>query len=411
MMPEFKYVARNDAGNRLTGSLKADTLSDAKAELRSKNLTIVSIEERGARRFSPTGKVPRPRIKLKDMAVFTRQLSTMISAGIPILEAMEVLSEQADDPGFRHVLRSICEEVRAGTDLSESMAHYSAVFEDLYTNMVRAGEASGQLDEILSRLAEYMESSESLRQEIKSALTYPAVSLFMILTIALILMIFVVPRFQKLFGQLERQSKSFKLPLPTKIMFGLSEFLRTKIYIWVPAVGGLILTLVLVSRGSKGSYLKDMVMLKMPVLGPLFHKVALTRFARTFSTLLQSGVPILATLDIVASTTGNKVLENAILRASRNIQEGEPLAVPLAQSGVFPKMVTRMVSIGERSGALETLLNKIADFYDVEVRATVKQLTSLIEPLMIAFMGIMVGGVVMAVFLPIFAAAGAMGRR
>jgi len=335
----------------------------------------------------------------------------MISAGIPILEAMEVLSEQADDPGFRHVLRSICEEVRAGTDLSESMSHYSAVFEDLYTNMVRAGEASGQLDEILSRLAEYMESSESLRQEIKSALTYPAVSLFMILTIALILMIFIVPRFQKLFGQLQRQSKSFKLPLPTKIMFGLSEFLRTKIYIWVPAAGGLILTLVLVSRGSKGSYIKDMVMLKMPVLGPLFHKVALTRFARTFSTLLQSGVPILATLDIVASTTGNKVLENAILRASRNIQEGEPLAVPLAQSGVFPKMVTRMVSIGERSGALETLLNKIADFYDVEVRATVKQLTSLIEPLMIAFMGIMVGGVVMAVFLPIFAAAGAMGRR
>ncbi|RKY17999.1 MAG: type II secretion system F family protein [Planctomycetota bacterium] len=353
----------------------------------------------------------KPRVRLRDLAIFTRQLSTMISAGIPILESVEVLVEQVEDPGFKEVLRNVADAVRAGTDLSEAMSQHPDVFKDLYINMVRAGEASGQLDEILNRLAEYLEETDALRREIKSAMTYPAVSLTMIVGIVIVLLVFVIPRFEKIFISIKRQAKSFELPLPTEILFKTSHFVRENMTIWVPALVGLIVVIVLATRGGKGSYLKDYIMLKLPVLGPLMHKVALSRFARTFATLLQSGVPILATLDIVATTTGNKVLEKAIVEASRSIQEGEPLAVPLTKSGVFPTMVTRMVLIGERSGALETLLSKISDFYDTEVKATVKQLTSLIEPIMMLLMGVVVGGVVMAVFLPIFKMAGAIGRR
>jgi type IV pilus assembly protein PilC len=407
-MPEFKYTGRDKSGKTVNGTITAETEADAKDALRKRNIAILSISEKVKKQlFKRTG-APRARVRAKELAVFTRQLSTMISAGIPMLESVEVLADQADDPGFKHALESICEEVRAGTDFSEAISHHPDVFKDLYVNMVRAGETSGKLDEILNRLAEYLEATESLRQEIKSAMTYPAVSLTMIVLIAGFLMIFIVPRFQDMFI---KQLRMTNIPLPTKVMFSLSDFMRNEIRIWVPALAGIVILLFAFTRGSKGSYIKDMLMLKLPVLGTLFHKVALSRFARTFATLLQSGVPILATLDIVATTTGNKVLEEAIASASKNIQEGDPLAVPLAKSGMFPKMVTRMISIGERSGALETLLEKISDFYDIEVKTTVKQLTSLIEPLMIAIMGVFVGGIVMAVFLPIFSMAGSVGKR
>jgi len=411
-MPEFRYVARDEKGQKVYGTLEAETLGDAKVELRRKNLVIVSLEEKTKRALGiKKTAAKKARVRLRELAVFTRQLATMISAGIPILESVEVLSEQAEDPGFRSVLQDIAEQVRAGTDLSEAMSRHPDVFKDLYINMIRAGEASGQIDEILNRLAEYLEETDALRREIKSAMTYPAVSLVMIVGIAIVLLVFVIPRFKKIFDAIKQQAKCFELPLPTKMLFAVSDFVREKTVIWVPALIGLVIAIVLATRGGKGSYFKDYLMLKLPVLGPLIHKVALSRFARTFATLLQSGVPILATLDIVATTTGNKVLEKATSEASRNIQEGEPLAVPLAKSGVFPRMVTRMVMIGERTGALETLLSKISDFYDSEVKATVKQLTSLIEPIMIMLMGIVVGGVVMAVFLPIFKMAGALGRR
>jgi len=409
-MPEFKYVARDEKGQKVYGTIAADTLGDAKVELRRKNLVIVSLVERAEKaRRKAVGR--KPRVRLRDLAIFTRQLSTMISAGIPILESVEVLVEQVEDPGFKDVLREIADAVRAGTDLSEAMSQHPDVFKDLYVNMIRAGEASGQLDDILNRLAEYLEETDALRREIKSAMTYPAVSLTMIVGIVIVLLVFVIPRFEKIFIAIKRQAKSFELPLPTQILFKTSHFVRENTVIWVPALVGLVVVVALTMRGGKGSYLKDYILLKLPVMGPLMHKVALSRFARTFATLLQSGVPILATLDIVATTTGNKVLEKAIVEASQSIQEGEPLAVPLAKSGVFPKMVTRMVLIGERSGALETLLSKISDFYDTEVKATVKQLTSLIEPIMILLMGVVVGGVVMAVFLPIFKMAGAIGRH
>jgi type IV pilus assembly protein PilC len=386
---------------------------EAKNELRRQDYVIIGIDERrkgvaslGRKEASGRRKgTPKVRIKSKDLSVFTRQLSTMVAAGIPMLESLEVLAEQADDAGFRHVLGQIVDDVRSGTDLSAAMAKHPNTFKRLFVNMIKAGEASGQIDDILNRLADYQESSDRLKGEIKSAMTYPIVSIVMIIGITLFLLIFVIPQFEMIF-----QTLKVELPLPTKILLHVSNFVRTKAFIWVPAILLMIVGAVAYSKTGGGGYFKDWLMLRIPVLGPLFQKVAISRFARTFSTLLQSGVPILATLEIVATTSGNKVIENAVVQASQNIREGEPLATPLAKSGVFPPMVTRMVAIGERSGALETLLEKISEFYDQEVKSTVEQLTSLIEPLMIGIMGFFVGGIVMAVFLPIFQVAGQMGR-
>ena len=404
-MPDYRYTVRDAAGKKISGSITSDNEMEAKQELRRQDYVIISIEERhkgvaavSKPLFGRAKGTPRVRIKSKDLTIFTRQLSTMIAAGIPMLESLEVLAEQADDAGFRQVLGAIVEDVRSGTDLSAAMAKHPATFRRLFVNMIKAGEASGQIDDILNRLADYQEANDRLKSEIKSAMTYPMVSITMIVGITLFLLIFVVPQFKTIFDSLNIK----KLPLPTELLFMVSEFMRNRAVIWIPGVLLIIVGIVAYSKTGGGGYYRDWLMLKLPVLGPLFQKVAISRFSRTFSTLLQSGVPILATLEIVATTTGNRVIENAVMQASQNIREGEPLATPLSKSGVFPPMVTRMVSIGERSGALETLLEKIADFYDQEVKSTVEQLTSLIEPLMIGVMGFFVGGIVMAVFLPIF---------
>ena len=410
-MPEFKYTVRDATGKKVSGSISSDNEMEAKQELRRQDYVIISIEEKrrggGASKkaFSRKKGAPKPRIKSKDLTVFTRQLSTMVAAGIPMLESLEVLAEQTDDAGFRYILDQIVEDVRSGTDLSASMAKHPVVFKRLFVNMIKAGEASGQIDDILNRLADYAEANDRLKAEIKSAMTYPVVSIAMIVGISLFLLIFVVPQFEMIFVSLKAE-----LPLPTEILLLVSHFLKERAIIWVPGLLLIIIGIIAYSKTGGGGYFKDWLMLKVPVLGPLFQKVAISRFARTFSTLLQSGVPILATLEIVATTSGNRVIENAVTQASTNIREGEPLATPLAKSGVFPPMVTRMIAIGERSGALESLLEKISDFYDQEVRSTVEQLTSLIEPLMIGIMGFFVGGIVMAVFLPIFSITGQLAK-
>jgi type IV pilus assembly protein PilC len=411
-MADFKYTVRDATGKKLSGTVTADNEMEAKQELRRQDYVIISMEEKrkGGPRFASKDLfsrkgTPRVRIKSKDLTVFTRQLSTMVAAGIPMLESLEVLAEQADDPGFRHVLGLIVEDVRSGTDLSAAMAKHPKTFKRIFVNMIKAGEASGQIDDILNRLADYAEANDRLKAEIKSAMTYPLVSITMIVGISFFLLIFVVPKFQEIFTTLNAE-----LPLPTEILMSLSAFMRERAIIWAPALLLVIIGIIAYSKTGGGGYYKDWLTLKLPVLGPLFQKVAISRFARTFSTLLASGVPILATLEIVATTSGNRVIENAVVQASQNIREGEPLATPLAKSGVFPPMVTRMIAIGERSGALETLLEKISEFYDQEVKTTVEQLTSLIEPLMIGVMGFFVGGIVMAVFLPIFSITGQLAR-
>jgi type IV pilus assembly protein PilC len=339
----------------------------------------------------------RPGAKKDEVVVFTRQLATMVGAGIPILEAIEIQREQAESPGFRMVLEGVVESVRGGTDFSAALEKFPKVFPELYVNMVRAGEASGQLDLILIRLAEYQEATAQLKREIKSAMTYPVISLVLVFGIASFLMIGIVPQFKPVFDSLDIQ-----LPGLTLMVMDVAFFCRDFWYLIFGSIGAAIFGVLAFKKTPKGHYMFDAFLLRMPIFGSLFRKVALSRFARTFSTLVKSGVPILAAMDIVASTSGNKVIAKAVLRARENVRQGETLSAPLAESAVFPPMVTKMISIGERTGALDTLLEKIAHFYDQQVEAAVKGLTSLIEPLLIGIMGFIVGGIVLAVFLPIF---------
>jgi type IV pilus assembly protein PilC len=369
----------------------------AQIELRKKHPGVSTPVQRKAARKSGLFGPPRPHVKTKDIAVTTRQLSTMISAGIPLLESLEILHEQATDAGFKHSLDRIIERVREGSDFSTALSEHPKLFTKIYVNMIKAGEASGQLDVILQRLADYMESVEELKREIKAAMTYPVISLVLILSITVGLVVGIVPKFEEIFAQLGARS----LPLPTQILLKISTALREQYLVVLASAGTFLVAFLLYVRTKPGMRQWHWVLLHAPVFGPLFRKVAISRFARTFATLIQSGVPMLGALDIVAATAGNVIVEGAVLQARDAVTRGETLGEPLAATRVFPPMVTRMISIGEKTGALEKLLMKIADFYDQEVRATVKALTSLIEPLLIAAMGFIVGFIVLAIFLPI----------
>jgi len=340
---------------------------------------------------------PRPRVKTRDIAVMTRQLSTMISAGIPLLESMEILEEQNSDPGFKVVLDRVIGRVRAGSDFSSALSEHPRLFSRVYVNMIKAGESSGQLDVILQRLADYMESAEELKREIRAAMTYPVISLVLILSITVGLVVGIVPQFQAIFEQLGAKD----LPVPTRILLMISHALTDHFLAVISVLSAAGVLFALYIRTGPGRRHWHGFLLHLPVFGPLFRKVAISRFSRTFATLIQSGVPMLAALDIVAATAGNVIVEAAVLKAKDAVTRGETLGDPLAATRVFPAMVTRMISIGERTGALEKLLMKIAEFFDQEVHATVKALTSLIEPLMITMMGLIVGFIVLAIFLPI----------
>jgi len=398
-MPTFKYAARDARGNNLTGQVEAANQSEAITQLRARNLIVSKIGPAGwlaSIPFFGAGQ-PRARARTEDVVVFTRQMSTMISAGIPLLEALTIMTEQIEHPGFKHVIGRIVDRVRGGGDFSEALSQYPRIFTRIYVNMVKAGEASGELDTILSRLADYQEAAAALRREIASAMTYPVVSLVMVLGITVFLLTVIVPRFIPIF-----QSLNVPLPLPTQILMTISLFLQQQFLLFIICVALLVTGIVLYKRTNMGARQFDWLKLRIPVMGTLFHKVALSRFSRTFATLLQSGVPILQALEIVASTSGNRIIEDAIMAAAARVKQGETLAEPLAKSGVFPPMVTRMIAVGEKSGALEQLLEKISEFYDQQVRTTVESLTALIEPLMIGFMGLMVGSIVLSIFLPIF---------
>jgi type IV pilus assembly protein PilC len=321
----------------------------------------------------------------------------MISAGIPLLESLEILCEQASDPGFRRVMDRVIERVRSGTDFSTALGEHPKIFSNIFVNMVKAGEVSGNLDVILTRLAEYLEAIEEIKREVKSAMVYPTVSLVMILSITIGLVVGIVPKFQAIFTSLGMT----KLPWITQMLLDISLFLQNQFIVAILGTAALVTGFILFKRSKTGQRIWHRFLLNMPVFGQLFRKVAISRFARTFSTLIQSGVPILGALDIVAGTAGNVIIESAVLKAKDAVSRGETLGEPLAATKVFPPMVTRMIAIGEKTGALEKLLAKISEFYDAEVKAGVKALTSLIEPLMIGVMGILVGGIVLAIFMPI----------
>lgn len=398
-MKTFKYSAKNSDGRTVSGSLQASDQNEVVGELRKRNLTILDVKESGGTFAAMTKSVVRPGKprKREELVVFTRQLATMIGSGITLLESLEILVEQAESPAFRATLRMVADDVKQGSDMSRALMKHPRVFTDLFVNMVRAGEVSGQIDEILIRLADYMEAAEKLKREIKSAMTYPVISLFLVLAITAFLMVGIVPQFRPIFESLE-----IELPGLTLFVLAMSDAVRNNGLLCVAGIFAFVMIIGFLKRTKKGAYLYDAMFLKLPVFGPLFRKVALARFSRTFSTLLKSGVPILGCLDIVADTAGNKVVSEAVTGAKEHVREGHSLSEPLAANPVFPPMVTRMIAIGEKSGALEHLLEKIAQFYDEQVSAQVKALTSLIEPLMIAVMGVFVGTIVLAVFLPIF---------
>jgi type IV pilus assembly protein PilC len=402
-MANFRYTAKASTGKDVTGVTIASTEADAVAQLKGQNLVILKIHREG---FSLSslglfGGDPKPHVSADDMVLFTRQLATMIGAGIPLLEALEVQAEQVRDKGFKVAIGRIVEKVRGGSDLSAALATYPKIFKAIFINMVRAGEASGQLDEILVRLAEYEESSVALKREIKAAMTYPVVSLALITGITLFLMVGILPKFKAIFDNLMASNPKASLPAITRYMLSLSLWMRNNLIFLFAAIVVLIVVTIMYSRTGVGSYQLDWLKLRLPVFGPLFRKVAMSRFSRTFATLIRSGVPILGALEIVAGTSGNRIVSDAVLSAKEAVRQGNTLAEPLGASGVFPPMVTRMISIGERTGAMEQLLEKISEFYDQQVKATVESLTSLIEPIMIGVMGAMVGTIVLSVFLPI----------
>ena len=413
----FRYAAKDASGRTVQGTVQANDKNEAVAELRKQNLVVMRVDEGGGGGRKEKAKgganvktgglfATRARCSRTELVVFTRQLATMISSGLSLLESLEVLTEQAESAGMKVACTRVVTDLRGGSDLSAAMGTCPKVFNTLYLSMVAAGEASGQMDVILERLAEYVEASEQLKRDIRSAMTYPVVSLVLVLAITAFLMIGVVPGFREVFDGLGAELN----PL-TENVLRISDFLRRRWYVVVVGAFFAFLGFVAFKKTKKGSYICDQITLKIPIFGPLCRKVALARFSRTFATLIRSGVPIMGTLDIVADTAGNQVVAEVVRDSRESVRNGNMLSEPLSKSKVFPPMVTRMIAIGERSGALEQLLEKIAEFYDSQVKAQIKALTSLIEPILITFMGGIVGTVVLSVFLPILDIVGELGAQ
>jgi len=392
-VPVYHYVAKDKNGSTIAGVLEMSTEAEVIEVLHKKEHVVISIHMEKKKFKSMRDR----KIKMDDIVVFSRQLATMIDAGIPLVQALGILSEQIESKDFKQVIMAVRADIETGMSFCDALSKHPAVFSELFINMSRAGEASGMLNEVLDRLAGYMEKTAALIRKIRSSMVYPIVVVSMAIIITAVLLLKVVPTFKGIFEML-----GGKLPVPTLILIGVSDILRK--YFLIICIVFTLLGILLgrYIRTEKGRYIFDKRKLKLPVLGPLFRKVAVAKFSRTLSTLVKSGVAILAALEIVGKTSGNKVIEEAISNCRVAIRQGEPIATPLAKSGVFPPMVTRMIGVGEQTGQLEKMLTKIADFYDEQVDAAVSGLTSVIEPVVIAFLGIIIGGIVIALFLPIF---------
>jgi type IV pilus assembly protein PilC len=396
-MANFKYVVNDQEGKTLSGVLEASDRAYAIDTLRRKDFIIVSVSEAPARPAFSFALGARKKIKLDDLVIFSRQLATMVDAGIPLVGALDILGEQIENKTFGEVIIAVRNDVETGSNLSDAIAKHKEAFSPLFVNMVKAGETSGMLDEILDRLAAYLEKTSALQKKVRSALTYPAVVSSMAVGITLLLLLKVIPIFKNIFSGFGAD-----LPKPTLALIAVSDFLQKYFALAVLLLAGAVFLLSRYLKTERGRANFDALLLKVPVFGILFKKVAISKFTRTLSTLIKSGVPILAALEIVGRTSGNKVVERAVDSVRTNIKDGENIAEPLAKSKIFPPMVVRMVAVGEQSGELEKMLSKIADFYDEQVDAAVSGLTSMIEPIIIAFLGIVIGGIVICMFLPIF---------
>ena len=408
-MATYEYTGKLVGGGETKGQIDADNLAQATATLRQRRVSISTIAEKkggfaALNDISITIPGFGPKVKTKDIVVFTRQFATMIDAGLPLVQCLDILAGQQENPLLKKTLIEVKGSVEGGSTFADALSKHPKVFDDLFVNLVAAGEVGGILDTILNRLSGFMEKSEKLKGEIKGALTYPIAVIIIACIIVTGLLVFVVPIFEDMFAGF-----GSALPAPTQVVVNLSEFLQTQWYIIIAVLGGTYIGLKQYYKTEGGRYIMDKVFLKLPVFGNLLKKSAVARFTRTLGTMLSSGVPILEALEIVAKTSGNKVIEGAIMQARSSLSEGKTLSEPLAETKVFPGMVTQMISVGEATGAMDTMLSKIADFYEDEVDAAVAGITALIEPLLMAFLGVVVGGLVIALYLPIFSLASAVG--
>ncbi len=393
-MPAFTYTARALNGDLRTATIDAPTRDDVVAQLRKQRLNVVKIDEAAVAKKKKKG----GKIKMRDIVIFTRQFSTMINAGLPLVQALDILAKQSENPALKDVTHAVVFDVESGHTVADALGKHPKAFTELYVNMVAAGEAGGILDTILMRLATFMEKNDALVRKVKGAMIYPGVISSVAFIAISVLLIFVIPVFKKMFGDV-----GLPLPLPTRVVIAMSNFLRgIGGIVSVAVVAGGVVAIKKYYATNAGKLVIDKLMLKAPVLGDVLRKSAVSRFTRTLGTLIGSGVSILDGLEITAKTAGNRVISDAIMESRTSIAGGETISAPLQKSNVFPPMVISMIAVGEQTGGLDEMLSKIADFYDEEVDAAVSNLLSLMEPVMIVFLGIVVGGMVVAMYLPIF---------
>ncbi len=395
-MPVFTFSGKDANGQKISGERMAANKQSLAQALRRDRITPGAIREKGKEFSLPT--FGSSKVKVKDIAIFFRQFSVMIDAGLPLVQCLEILAANQENPAFQKTLTGVRTTVEGGATLANAMRQYPNVFDDLTTNMIEAGETGGILDIILQRLATYVEKAVRLRAAVKSALIYPVAVVGIAVLIVGALLKWVVPIFANLFAGL-----GVSLPLPTRIVIGLSAFVQS--FWWMFGVGavGLVFGIKQIRKDPRGKYYFDKMLLFLPVLGQLLRKIAVGRFTRTLGTLITSGVPILEGLSITARTSGNAVLEEALMKVRKAIEEGRTIVDPLRESGVFPNMVTQMIGVGEATGAMDSMLQKIADFYEEEVDAATKDMLALLEPLIIGMLGVTIGGIVISLYMPLFA--------
>jgi type IV pilus assembly protein PilC len=396
-MATFTYTARAAKGELKSATIEATSREEAISQLKKQRLNVIKIDEQQKRK--KPGKV-----SMRDIVIFTRQFSTMINAGLPLVQAMGILAEQSENPSLREITKQVVFDVESGNTVADALRKHPSAFSELYVNMVAAGEAGGILDTILMRLAVFMEKNDALIRKVKGAMIYPGVIMTVAAGAIIVLLVFVIPTFQRMFAE-----AGIALPLPTQIVIGMSKALQSYWWAVILVVVGVVYSVKKYYATNDGKLVIDRLMLKAPVLGDVLRKSAVSRFTRTLGTLIGSGVSILDGLEITAKTSGNRVIQDAIMESRASIAGGETISAPLKKSQVFPPMVISMINVGEQTGGLDEMLTKIADFYDEEVDAAVSGLLALMEPVMIVFLGVVVGGMVVAMYLPIFDMVNAAG--
>jgi len=403
-MAKFAWEGKNRTGGGVTGEMEAPSEAFVLAQLRREQIAPLRIRKKGVEFAINLPFRGEKKVTQKELAIFTRQFATMIDAGLPLVQCLDILGMQQENLSFKKVILKVKEDVEGGSTFADALGKHPKVFDALFVNLVAAGEVGGILDTILSRLAEHIEKAMKLAKKIKGAMVYPSTIVAVAVIVTVVLLLYVIPIFAKMFADFGQE-----LPGPTQVVLSLSSFTR-KYFLAVLAF------LFLAGAGFRWYYRQeggrrnvDRLLLRLPVVGSLLQRIAVARFSRTLGTMVSSGVPILESMDIVAKTAGNKIIEEAIIKARGSISEGKTIAEPLMESTVFPPMVTQMVAVGEATGALDTMLNKIADFYDDEVDSAVDALTSLLEPMLMIFLGVVIGGMVVAMYLPVFKLAGVVG--